>query len=73
MHGSLWTCCCWCCCAADVLRRQSSRWAQQDTSRSTRGGSVSQVYQETQIDEQVRRYVSTAITMLPVLQAKLSD
>lgn len=44
---------------ADVLRRQSARWAQQDTSRSTRGGSVSHVYQEVQIDEQIRRCALT--------------
>ena len=31
--------------------------AQQDSSRSTRGGSVNHVYQEKQLDEQVRRYV----------------
>jgi len=31
--------------------------AQQDSSRSTRGGSVNHVYQEQQIDEQVRRCV----------------
>jgi len=29
--------------------------AQQDTSRSSRGGSVNQVYQEQQLDEQSRR------------------
>jgi hypothetical protein len=40
---------------SDVLRGQSWRMAQQDTSRSSRGGSVNQVYQEQQLDEQSRR------------------
>ena len=41
----------------DVLRGQSWRMAQADTSRSTRGGTVStsNVYQDPQADAQTRR------------------
>jgi hypothetical protein len=40
---------------SDVLRGQSWRMSQADGSRSTRGGCVTNTYQEKQLDPQTRR------------------
>eukprot|EP00775_Hariotina_reticulata_P005899 gene5897-6140_t len=61
---------------SDVLRGQSWRMTQQDTSRSSRGGSVNQVFQEQQLDEQSRRAVlwsTCALSGLPLAAPLVAD
>jgi hypothetical protein len=49
---------------ADVLRGQSWRMAQQDTSRSTRGGSVSATFKQAQLDNVTRWCVAVKVVVL---------